>query len=81
MLLGRLNRAGWVETQGTQVYKCFVGKPEGQRELGRNGSRWQKNIIKVDLREIECDKVNWIYVTQAKEGWRVLVKTIMNFVS
>jgi hypothetical protein len=36
-----------------------VGKPEGRRPLGRPGRKWVDNI-KMDLREIGWDGVDWI---------------------
>jgi hypothetical protein len=36
----------------------LVGRPEGKRLLGRPRRRWEDNI-KMDLREIEIDGVNW----------------------
>jgi hypothetical protein len=37
--------------EGRNVYRVLVGRPEGNRPLGRPRSRW-KNGIKMDLREI-----------------------------
>jgi hypothetical protein len=34
------------------AYRIFVGKPEGDRQLGRPRRRWVDNI-KIDLRKIE----------------------------
>ena len=33
------------------VYKFLVGKPEGNRPLGRSRRRWENNI-EMDLREV-----------------------------
>jgi hypothetical protein len=41
------------------VYRIFVGKPEGKRPLGRPRRRWVDNI-KMDLSEIGWDGVVWI---------------------
>jgi hypothetical protein len=43
-----------------------VGKPEGERTLGRSRHRWVDSI-KMDLREIEWDGIDWIDVTQVRE--------------
>jgi hypothetical protein len=40
-----------------------VGKPEGKRPLGRPRRRWVDNI-KIDLREIVWDDMDWIDLTQ-----------------
>jgi hypothetical protein len=39
------------------AYRILVGKPEGQRLLGRPRRRWVGNI-KMDLREIGWDGVD-----------------------
>jgi hypothetical protein len=41
------------------AYRILVGKPEGRKPLRRPRRRWLDNI-KVDLREIEWDGVDWI---------------------
>jgi hypothetical protein len=42
-----------------KAYRIFVGKPKGRRPLGRPRRRWLDNI-KMDLREIEWDGIDWI---------------------
>jgi hypothetical protein len=59
------------------AYKIFVGKPEGKKPLGRPRRRLVDNI-KVDLREIGWDDINWIDLAQDRDQWRALVNTIMN---
>jgi hypothetical protein len=49
------------------AYRIFVGKPEGERLLGRPRRRWVDNI-KMDLREIEWDGVEWIGWTWLRIG-------------
>jgi hypothetical protein len=36
-----------------------VGKPEGKRQLGRQRRRWV-HVIKINLREIGWDNMDWI---------------------
>jgi hypothetical protein len=45
--------------------------------LGRPRRRWEDNI-KMDLREIGIDGVNWIELTQDRVQWRAFVNTVMN---
>jgi hypothetical protein len=45
----------------------LVGKPEGKRLLGRPRRRWVNNI-KVDLREMGWDGVNWIGLIWLRKG-------------
>jgi hypothetical protein len=59
------------------AYRIFVGKPEGKRPLGRPRSRWVDNI-KMDLREIRWDGMDWIDQAQDRDQWRALVNTLMN---
>jgi hypothetical protein len=40
-----------------------VGKPEIERPPGRPGHRWEDNI-KIHLREIGRDEIDWIDLTQ-----------------
>jgi hypothetical protein len=54
------------------AYRIMVGKPEGKRPLGRPRRRCVDNI-KMDLREIGCDGMDWIDVAQDKDQWRPLV--------
>jgi hypothetical protein len=58
-------------------YTILVGKPEGEILLGRLGHRWV-DIIKIDLREIGWDGMNWIDLDQDRHQWRTLVNTVMN---
>jgi hypothetical protein len=53
-----------------------VGKPEGKIPLGRPRRRWVDNI-KMDLREIGWDYMDWIDVAQDRDQWRAPVNTIM----
>jgi hypothetical protein len=62
---------------GEKKNLIFVGKPEGKRPLGRPRSKWADNI-KMDLREIGWDDMDWIDLAQDKDQWKVLVKTVMN---
>jgi hypothetical protein len=46
----------------TYIHTCIhtlVGKPEGKRPLGRPRCKWVDNI-KIDLREIGWDGMDWI---------------------
>jgi hypothetical protein len=54
------------------AYRILVGKPEG---LGRPRYRWADNI-KMDLREIGWDGVDWIDMAQDMDQLRALVNTV-----
>jgi hypothetical protein len=59
------------------AYNILVGRPEGRRSLGRPRRRWEDNI-KMDLREIGFEGVDWIHWAQNRDRWRALVNTVMN---
>jgi hypothetical protein len=59
------------------VYMILVGKPEGKRLLGRPRCRWVDNI-KMDLREIGWDGVDWIDRAQDRDQWRAFVNVVLN---
>jgi hypothetical protein len=54
-----------------------VGRLEGRRPLGRPRRRWVCSI-KIDLREIGWDDMDWIVLAQDRDQIRVLVNTVMN---
>jgi hypothetical protein len=58
------------------AYRILVGKPEGKRQLGRPRRRWADSI-KMDLREIRWDGMDWIGLAQDGDQWWALVNTIM----
>jgi hypothetical protein len=59
------------------AYKILVGKPEGRIPLGRSRHRWENNI-RMDLREIRWEGVDWIHLAQDRDQWRAVVNTVMN---
>jgi hypothetical protein len=54
-----------------------VGRPEGERQLGRPRLRWMGNN-KMDLREIGWSGMDWTDLAQDRDQWRSLVNTVMN---
>jgi hypothetical protein len=70
--------AGHVARMGKRnAYRILVGKSEGKRPLGRPRYRWVDNI-KMDLREVAWDCMDWIDLTQDRDQWKALVNTAMN---
>jgi hypothetical protein len=74
-----MRRAGHVAQIGEKrnEYRLLVGKPEGQRPLGRPRHMWIDNI-RMDLLEIGLNVVDWIGLTQDMYRWRTLVNAVMN---
>ena len=60
------------------VHRVLVGKPEGNRPLGRPRRRWEDNI-KMDLQEVGRGRGDWMELAQDRDGWRALVGTVRNF--
>jgi hypothetical protein len=54
-----------------------IGKPQEKRPPGRPRCRWVDNI-KIDLREIGWDAMDWIDLAQDRDQWRAIVNTMMN---
>jgi hypothetical protein len=54
-----------------------VGKPKGKRPVGRSICRWVHNI-KMDLREIGWNGMEWIDLAQDRDQWKALMNTVMN---
>ena len=60
------------------VYRVLVGKPDGKRPLGRPRHTWVDNI-RTDLQEVGCGYMDWIWLAQDGDSWRMLVSAVMNF--
>jgi hypothetical protein len=63
--------------EGRGVYRVLVGKPEGKRPLGRPRHRGEDNI-KLDLREMGINGVNWIQLAQDRVQWWAFVNMVTN---
>jgi hypothetical protein len=57
--------------------RILVGKLEGKRLRGRPRRRWIYNI-KIELRRIEWDDMDWIDLAQDWDQRRALVNMLMN---
>jgi hypothetical protein len=73
-----LKKIKYLCTYEWNAYRILVGKSEGRRPLGRPRRRWVDNI-KIDLREIGWDDMEWIDLAQDRGQWRALENTVMNF--
>ena len=59
------------------VCRVLVGKPEGNKPLGRPRRRWEDNI-KIYLQEVGCGGGEWIDLAQDRDTRRALVNAVMN---
>jgi hypothetical protein len=59
------------------VYEILVGKPEGERLLGRRRHVWEDNI-KIYRKEVECEDVDWLLLAQVRVQWLALVNTVLH---
>jgi hypothetical protein len=71
----RMRWTGHVARMGEKrnAYRILVGK----RPLARPRRRWVDDI-KIDLREIGWDGMDWIDLARDRDQWRALVNTVMN---
>jgi hypothetical protein len=63
--------------EGRNACRILVRKPLGRRPQGKPRRRWVDNI-KMDIREIGWDGMDWIDLVQDKDQWRAFVNTEMN---
>jgi len=59
------------------AYRVLVRTHDGRRPLGRPRHRW-KDDIKLALKEVGWEGMDWIAVAQDKDRWWALVNVVMN---
>jgi len=52
-----------------------VEKPDRMTPLGLPRRRW-KNNIKMELRQMESEGMDWIYLARDRDMWRVIVSEV-----
>jgi hypothetical protein len=75
----RMRWAGYIARTGGMWngYRALVGNTEGKILLGRRSRRWENNI-KIDVREVGRDDMDWTHLAQDRDQWRALLNTVMN---
>lgn len=63
--------------EGRVVYKVLVWRSEGKRLLGKPGYRWEDNN-KMDLREIQINRANWMQLAEDRVKWWAFVSMVMS---
>jgi hypothetical protein len=60
-------------TRGEKInaYGILVGTPKGKKPLGRLMLRWEDSI-KIDIGEIGWRGMDWIYLGEDNDQWRLL---------
>jgi hypothetical protein len=58
-------------------YKILSVRPKGKRPHGRCRHRLEDNI-RMDLREVGWEGVDWTYLAQDRDHWWALVNKLMN---
>jgi hypothetical protein len=48
------------------VYRVLVGKPEGNRPLGKPRRRWECSV-EMDFQEVGCGGVDWIELAEDRD--------------
>jgi len=71
--VGHVARIGEVRN----AYKILVGNSDRKRPLGRPKRRWEDSI-RMNLREIEWEDVDWMQLAQDRVQWRAVVYMVIN---
>jgi hypothetical protein len=74
----KMRWAGHVVQMGEMrnAYNILVGKSEVKRPFGIPRLRWEDNI-KMDLKEIGWEGVDWIHQVQDRVQWQALMNMVM----
>jgi hypothetical protein len=70
---GNVTRVGEMRN----AYKILIGNHEGKRPLGGSRHKREDNV-RVNLREIDWEWVNWIHLAQVRNQWRAVLNMVMN---
>jgi hypothetical protein len=68
---------GW-ERERRSAYRALVGKPERKTPLGRPRHRREDNMELYLQKHLGAGAVDWIGLTQDRDTWWGLVRTVMN---
>jgi len=59
------------------VHRVLMGKPERKRLLERPRRKWEDNI-KMDLKQVGCEGMDWIELVEDRDRWRAVVNAVVN---
>jgi hypothetical protein len=79
MIKSRLKWVDHVACMGEMksAYKILVGRPKGRRPIMKPTHRWEDNIRMV-LRKIGWEGVDWMCLAQDWDQWQVLMNMLMD---
>jgi hypothetical protein len=63
--------------QGRKVYKVLVECLKEGYHLEDLSRRWE-NGIRMDLREIRWEGVEWVHLAEGRDWWQAVVSAMMN---
>jgi hypothetical protein len=61
------------------VHTVVVTKPATERPHGRHKLRWDDDTIKMDIKEIEFEGMEWIHLSQDGAHWQAVLNAVMNY--
>jgi hypothetical protein len=68
---------GTCSSHGRNAYRMLTGKTDGKIPLGKlMRSLWDN--IKMDLKKIGCDVMEWIHMPQYRAQWWALVNMVVS---
>jgi hypothetical protein len=54
-----------------------IRKPDVKRPPGRLSHKW-KDDVKIDLKEMGCEDVDWVSLAWGSDQWWAVVNVVMN---
>jgi hypothetical protein len=73
----KVGKARSIHGRDWKCIQILIGKTEGKWLIRKPKCSWE-DAIKVDLKEIEWEDMEWIQLSQDRDQWQALVKLVMN---